>query len=127
MRLKDRAFAALALGLLLTLTIRARADEKCVPVSKPKDAIEAQGGQWTIMTNDQFQFLRGAAANQEGVPSALPRGDGAALAQKHGEDAAVAFFTEGDHICERAFGVPPVFVEILKQVARGVSPHAGTI
>ena len=77
-------------GALTVLPQLAYADDavRCVDVSVPRKAVEAQKGKWVELTPEQWQFLRGIYAMNPLTPPGLPYGDKAALAKVDGNPAA---------------------------------------
>ena len=63
--------AAGALTVLPQLVFAAEAG-KCVDVSVPKKAVEAQKGKWIELTPDQWEFLRGISCDPPTRPRPSP-------------------------------------------------------
>jgi len=130
-RLSRNAFARLikcallGVGLPLAPCTGARADtqQTCMPVSEPRDAVEARGGTWTTLTPDQWQFARGVYVEIPDTPTRLPPGDNAVLAQLPGADGAILIFIDGDQACSPE-PLPASFVALIRAVGRGDIGHA---
>src|SRR5271168_1944916 len=61
--LNSRALALITVLSVLPQMVHAAEDAaRCVDVSAPKRAVEAQHGKWIELTSDQWQFLRGIYA-----------------------------------------------------------------
>ena len=90
-----------------------------------KAIVEAQGKTWTMLTPDQWQFLRGVSVLAPDMPSGLPPGDGAAFVQESGADYGWIVFTEGSSGCWPVMPVPKELVQILMSVGKGDIIHPG--
>lgn len=95
-----------------------------MPLADAKKTMEATGGTWTVVTSDQWQFLRGISVLNPNTPSGLPIGDGAALVTGKPGASGLVFFTDGDKACS-PMKVPPIFLPILMDVGSGVIKHEG--
>ena len=122
--ISKRSLAAAA--ALTVLPHVAFADEaaRCVDVSAPKKAVEAQNGKWIELTSDQWQFLRGIYAMNPETPPGLPYGDRAAIARFDGIGSGIVFFIDGDRACT-PMTAPPELLSLMKDVATHSIKHEG--
>jgi len=113
-----------ALTVLPQLVYAAEA-ARCVDVSVPKKAVEAQNGKWIELTPDQWQFLRGIYAMNPLTPPGLPYGDKAALAKVDGKKDGLVFFIDGDRACT-PMAAPEALLTLMDDVATAKITHEGT-
>src|SRR5271154_786612 len=98
--LNSRALALITVLSVVPQMVHAAEDAaRCVDVSAPKRAVEAQHGKWIELTSDQWQFLRGIYAMNPMTPAGLLYGDKAALATFDRHDGGLVFFLDGDRAC----------------------------
>lgn len=88
-----------ALLACLGFPLAAQAAAGCVPLDGAKQAVLAARGSWVDLSQDQWQFIRGAYAFT--IPVEMPSGDRAALGRLPSEDDSMVFFIDGDRTCER--------------------------
>ena len=114
-------------GALTVLPQLAYADDavRCVDVSVPRKAVEAQKGKWVELTPEQWQFLRGIYAMNPLTPPGLPYGDKAALAKVDGNPAGLVFFIDGDRACT-PMAAPKALLSLLDDVATAKISHEGS-
>ena len=112
---KRSLIAAAALTALPTVAFADDAS-RCVDVSVPRKAIEAEKGQWIELTAEQWQFLRGIYAMNPQTPPGLPFGDKAVLAKIEGNENALVFFLDGDRAC-MPMAAPKALLAMLDDVA----------
>lgn len=105
----------------------ARADDavRCVDVAVPRKAIEAENGQWIVLTAEQWEFLRGVYAMNPSTPPGLPYGDKAALARVEGNDGGLVFFLDGNRACT-PMEAPKALLALLDAVATATISHEGS-
>ena len=116
--------AAGALTVLPQLVFAAEAG-KCVDVSVPKKAVEAQKGKWIELTPDQWEFLRGIYAMNPLTPPGLPYGDKAALARVDGRKDGLVFFIDGERACT-PMAAPEALLALMDDVATAKIVHEGS-
>lgn len=97
---------------------------RCVDVSVPKNAVEAEKGQWIVLTPDQWEFLRGIYAMNPSTPPGLPVGDKAVLAKIDGHNSGLVFFLDGDRACT-PMEAPKALLALLDDVATARIAHEG--
>ena len=66
------------------------------------------------ITPNQLQFLRGVYAMNPEVPSGLPSGDNAVLAQDGGDSDGLLFFIDGDKPCA-PMQAPPALLSLMER------------
>ena len=112
--------------VLAVLPVVAFADDltRCVDVSVPKKAVEAEKGTWIELTPEQWEFLRGIYAMNPTTPPGLPFGDKAALAKIDGRDSGLVFFLDGDRACT-PMTAPKELLALLDDVATAKIAHEG--
>lgn len=98
---------------------------RCVDLSVPKKAIEAQNGRWIELTTDQWQFLRGVYAMNPLTPPGLPFGDKAALARLGDSKEGLVFFIDGDRACT-PMAAPEALLALMDDVATAKITHEGS-
>ena len=103
---------------------RAADAPRCVDVSVPKKAVEAQKGKWIELTSEQWQFLRGIYAMNPLTPPGLPYGDKAALATLEGNTGGLVFFLDGDRPCT-PMPAPKELLVMMDDVATAKITHEG--
>jgi hypothetical protein len=86
--------------------------------------ISDHGGHWVELAPAQWQFLRGMYAADPTMPTSLPVGSRAALAQVAGVDFGLVSFIDGDRACTPMI-VSHEVVEMLHNVGAGQITHAG--
>ncbi len=114
-------------ALLLALAVfpaRAADTSLCRPVPDIMARMRADGGTWTELTSDQWQFLRGVFVLDPATPAGLPFGDKAALAQVGDGKGGVVFFLDGERACT-PMPVPSELIDILTRVGKGEIAHEG--
>jgi hypothetical protein len=79
-------------------------------------------GRWTVLTGDQWQFLRGISVLNPNSPNGLPYGDKAALLQVPDHEGAMVVFLDGARACD-AMLLPPPVVTMLMRVGAGDVEH----
>lgn len=127
------AFLGLVLsGMVGLCCARAWAEDappsKCTDIDGPKSAIEAEHGQWKLLTTDQWEFLRGVYVLNPNTPPGLPYGDRAVLAQIDGSDGGMVFFIDHDRACT-PMTLPGELIKMLGRVGGGADvehEHAGS-
>jgi hypothetical protein len=98
---------------LIALMAPAYADNnQCVDVSKPRGAIEGDGGKWIELTHEQFLFAEGVYVMNPQTPPGFPFGDRAALLQKSGDEGGLIFFIDGERACS-PMPVPKEFIDLM--------------
>lgn len=90
-----------------------------------KSIVEAQGKTWTVLTMEQWEFLRGVSAAVPGMPEGLPPGDGAALVMAPGVDYGYVVFTDGVSACLPIMPMPKELIDMTIAVGKGDVTHAG--
>ena len=120
-----RSLAAAAALTVLPYVAYADDATRCVDVSVPRKAVEAEKGQWIVLTAEQWQFLRGIYAMNPTTPPGLPYGDKAALAKLDGRDAGLVFFLDGDRACT-PMEAPKALLALLDDVATAKISHEGS-
>lgn len=121
---------AYAYGLLISLTLVSpglalptEGSHLCRPLADMKAAAVEHKVHWITLSNDQFQFARGAFILAPNTPPGMPFGDSAALLQPEGDkDGGVIAFLDGDKFCE-PMPVPQEFVKMLLEL--GTITHEG--
>jgi len=98
---------------------------RCVDVSVPQKAVEAQKGKWIELTPEQWQFLRGIYAMNPLTPPGLPYGDKAALAEVDENSGGLVFFIDGDRACT-PMAAPKALLALLDDVATAKISHEGS-
>jgi hypothetical protein len=114
-----------ALTVLPQLAFSAEDAGRCIDVSVPKKAVEAEKGKWILLTPEQWQFLRGIYAMNPTTPPGLPFGDKAALAQVDGNPSGLVFFLDGDRACT-PMAAPKELLALLDEVATAKIAHEGS-
>jgi hypothetical protein len=123
--LNSRALALITVLSVVPRMVHAAEDAaRCVDVSAPKRAVEAQHGKWIELTSDQWQFLRGIYAMNPITPPGLPYGDKAALATVEGHDGGVVFFLDGNRACTPMLA-PDALLAMMDEVATAKINHEG--
>jgi hypothetical protein len=123
--LNSRALALITFLSVVPQMVHAGEDAaRCVDVSAPKQAVEAQHGKWIELTSDQWQFLRGIYAMNPITPPGLPYGDKAALAMVGGHDGGVVFFLDGNRACTPMLA-PDALLTMMDDVATARINHEG--
>ena len=106
--LNSRALALIMVLSVVPQMVHAAEDAaRCVDVSAPKRAVEAQHGKWIELTSDQWQFLRGIYAMNPMTPPGLPYGDKAALATWGVMTAAWCSFSTATEPARRCWRLTP--------------------
>ena len=90
-----------------------------------KSIVEAQGKTWTVLTMEQWEFLRGVSAAVPGMPEGLPPGDGAALVMAPGVDYGYVVFTDGVSACLPIMPMPKELIDMTIAVGKGDIVHQG--
>jgi hypothetical protein len=98
---------------------------RCVDVSVPKKAVEAENGRWIELTAEQWEFLRGIYAMNPLTPPGLPFGDKAALARVDGNESGLVFFLDGNRACT-PMAAPKALLALLDDVATAKISHEGS-
>ena len=111
----------LTLAVLCCLAGPAYADS-CKDLTDTRSVIDKSGGTWIEVTNDQYQFLRGAWSADPNTPEGLPFGDRAVLATKKGEPITFVWFIDGDRACDGIM-IQKKFLEIVTSVGAGTVVH----
>lgn len=126
-RLAIDAAASLALAAIYVASPHAHAaGVRCVDISTPKSAVDARHGRWTLVTTDQWEFLRGIYVLNPNTPPGLPFGDRAVLAEIDGDKGGVVYFIDGARACT-PMTIPDVLIKMIKDVGGGRDvPHEGT-
>src|SRR5271167_4459844 len=124
--LNSRALALITVLSVLPQMVHAAEDAaRCVDVSAPKRAVEAQHGKWIELTSEQWQFLRGIYAMNPVTPPGLPYGDKAALVEIDGRSGGLVFFIDGDKACT-PMAVPDQLLAMMDDVATAKISHEGS-
>ena len=122
--LSKRSLAVAAALTVLPQWVYAGDAARCVDVSVPKKAVEAEKGKWIVLTPEQWQFLRGVYAMNPQTPPGLPFGDKAVLAKLDGRDFGLVFFLDGDRACT-PMEAPKELLALLDDVATAKISHEG--
>lgn len=101
----------------------AHADDVCRPIAGIKEKAEKKGT-WTVVSPNEWEFLRGISAMAPNTPAGLPFGDSAAVIRQTGNDDGVILFIDGDQACA-PMPVPKVLLDQLATVAAGKILHQG--
>ncbi len=123
--LSKRILALAGALTVLPQLVHAAETPRCVDVSVPKKAVEAEKGKWIELTPDQWQFLRGIYAMNPLTPPGLPYGDKAALAKVDGKKDGLVFFIDGDWACT-PMAAPEALLTLMDDVATAKITHEGT-
>jgi len=113
-----------ALALVFAMAAATAQEMPCAALAGYKKSIVARGGRWIELTPEQWQFVRGVAAEAPFTPTALPPGDRAALAEAPGDDGGVILFIDGDEACG-PLPFPANWVVMLQEVGAGEIKHVG--
>jgi hypothetical protein len=114
-----------ALTVLPQMVFAASDAVRCVDVSVPKRAVEANNGKWIELTPEQWEFLRGIYAMNPLTPPGLPYGDKAVLAKVEGDSGGLVFFIDGDRACT-PMSVPDTLLSMMDDVATAKISHEGS-
>ena len=123
--LSKRSLAVAAALTVLPQISYADGAVRCVDVSVPRKAVEAQKGRWIELTAEQWEFLRGVYAMNPLTPPGLPYGDKAALARVDGADGGLVFFLDGNRACT-PMAAPKALLALLDAVATAKISHEGS-
>jgi hypothetical protein len=116
--------SAVALGLLLAFPALA---SECTDSDGLKSIAEARGHTWTVVTMEQWEFLRGVSAGAPGMPDGLPIGDSAALVADKGMAGGYVIFLDGKLACFPIMPLDKGFIEMILSVGRGDVTHSGHV
>lgn len=100
------------------------AAERCVSISVPQGAIAERHGSWAILSNDEWQFLRGVFVLNPQTSAGLPYGDRVALATIPGQKGGLIFFIDGKRACD-PMPVPAELLDMLAAVKAKKISHEG--
>lgn len=113
------------LSMIAALATAPAAAGNCVSIDKAKESAKAHNGEWTDLSPNEWEFLRGIYAMNPLTPPGLPYGDRAALVKVSGQEGALIFFIDDDQACT-PMPVPPTLLAMMADVKSGKISHEGS-
>ncbi len=95
----------------------------CGPLDKAQQFAKATGGgDFVVLSNDQWQFVRGLFVMAPDTPPSLPPGDRAEMSLRPDGSASIIFVDDNRACAPIRLG--PEAVKVIMQVGRGDLVHA---